>query len=268
VHPGKAVQGRDHRTELGAHPPQQLRDERVVVGEVAPVPDRLVVEGAVAEVADAVQQRRQGLAAPLLPRRVREDLLPEQPRPEHPVLFVTHVEECGPEAEAELRHQPARLDWLPAPAEPLPGRAHRLRLVGVQDPRVLQPAGGRSARRRRAGERVRGRGGFEHQVAQRDLEEVERGVECLAKSGVPEAPREHLLVALRAAAIGAHPFRGDEPPERGGREGLRESGHGGILGSQSPGDCSPGLVPVINPGSFFVRESRAVSVYCRSGVPG
>jgi hypothetical protein len=80
---------------------------------------------------------------------------------------------------------------------------------------------------------------------------VERRVQGFTKRGVPQIARKRILIADRTRPIRVHPLGGETALDR--REGphLRGYGHDGKFVEQSPGDCSPGLVPVINPGSFL-----------------
>jgi hypothetical protein len=71
---------------------------RALVGE-RPVPDRLVVEDAVAQLPHFVEALDEVHACALSPRHVRKYLFDHR-RPQH--LLVAPIEETGPEAEVEL----------------------------------------------------------------------------------------------------------------------------------------------------------------------
>ena len=104
----EAINGMGYLMKFGADPGDGLQDAGVLGAEIFPVDDALVVEDAVAQIANPLPPGIQLLQVALRSRRVREGQACESMT--KPGASVGFVEETRPKSEVQFRHHPPGRD--------------------------------------------------------------------------------------------------------------------------------------------------------------
>lgn len=182
---GEVIDERHKFEETGAQETYHLPDCLMLLAEIFPMPDGLMVKHPVSEDADSVEPTKE-VTPHLLLRLCLRKTRPQVPWPED--LLVAAEKQASPEAEVEFRDQMIRIGQFSVLFKPNDGLRHRFGLFGLK-----------KSGREPAGSKARGNTGI-HAISESYLHHMKGRVEGTAKSQVPRIARDDGQFVILARA--------------------------------------------------------------------